>query len=175
MKEFVIKFATQIYIFSAISPIIVIFLLKDKLYYVATFIFLFAIIYSNLFLNFRFKSFGDEEVVYEFIEIAEPKFVPIYIAYFVVALSINNEDWCLFLLVFISIFVLIQKCKFSFFNPLTLFRFNFYEVNVSNQASANYRIFLISKQSIKNIGQLSHLVRLNDFTFLQKDDKDGNE
>lgn len=101
-------------------------------------------------------------------EIAEPKFVPMYIAYFVIALSIDDGNLCLFLIIFSGIFILVQRCKFSFFNPFVLFGFNFYEVSIKNNTGTNYKIFLISRQNIKNINELSNLIRLNDFTFLEK-------
>ncbi|CAD7289272.1 hypothetical protein LMG7974_01433 [Campylobacter majalis] len=178
MKHFIIKFGTQIYIFSAVSPIIIVFLLKNHLPCYALGLFIFSFIYSNLFLILRLKDHGKESTMCDFIEIAEPKFVPIYVAYFVIALSIDNTDVELFMIIFTGVFILIQRCKFSFFNPFVLFGFNFYEVSIKGgnipddpkKEYSNYRLFLMSKQKIKTSDrQLNNLIKLNDFTFLQKD------
>lgn len=167
-----IKIATQLYIFTAVSPIVIIFLIKKESYFCAFSLFVFAFVYSNLFLNCCLKKFGDESVECDFVEIAEPKFTPIYIAYFVVALSVNNDNILLFWIIFLGIFILIQGCKFSFFNPFVLLKFNFYEATTKNNTGANYRLFLISKRNIKNIDKISNLIRLNNFTFLQKDENE---
>ncbi len=168
MHYFLIKIFSWLYVISAISPIAIIFLLRLQHYVWAISIFLFALIYSNIFLKCCSKNFGDERAECDLVEIAEPKFVPMYIAYFVIALSIDDGNLCLFLIIFSGIFILIQRCKFSFFNPFVLFGFNFYEVSIKNNTGTNYKIFLISRQNIKNINELSNLIRLNDFTFLEK-------
>ncbi len=168
MHYFLIKIFSWLYVISAISPIAIIFLLRLQHYVWAISIFLFALIHSNIFLKFCSKNFGDERAECDLVEIAEPKFVPTYIAYFVIALSIDDGNLCLFLIIFSGIFILVQRCKFSFFNPFVLFGFNFYEVSIKNNTGTNYKIFLISRQNIKNINELSNLIRLNDFTFLEK-------
>ncbi|AXL33236.1 hypothetical protein C3I17_06015 [Campylobacter jejuni] len=102
------------------------------------------------------------------IEIAEPKYIPIYIAYFVIALSVDN--WKNFCFIFILICLLILKGKFSYFNPYLLFSYNFYEISINEDGNkyAKYKVFLISNQKIKNIKIHNNLIRLNDFTFLDK-------
>ncbi|EAH8791878.1 hypothetical protein EWP86_06355 [Campylobacter jejuni] len=102
------------------------------------------------------------------IEIAEPKYIPIYIAYFVIAISI--DDCKIFCFVFILIYLLILKGKFSYFNPYLLFSYNFYEISINEDENkyAKYKVFLISNQKIKNIKIHNNLIRLNDFTFLDK-------
>ena len=52
--------------------------------------------------------------------------------------------------------------------------YNFYEAEIKNDKSANYKIFLISKNIIKN-DRLANLIRLNDFVFLEYYKKEGNE
>ena len=106
------------------------------------------------------------------IEIAEPKYIPIYITYFVIAVSIN--DLVIFCFVCILIYLLILKGKFSYFNPYILFSYHFYEVSISTNDNkyAKYKVFLISKQKIKNIKTHNNLIRLNDFTYLDKGEKD---
>ena len=106
------------------------------------------------------------------VTIAEPKYIPVYIAYFVIAVSINNL--LIFSVVFILIYLLILKGKFSYFNPYLIFLgYHFYEVSIdSNQEKyAKYKLFLISKQAIKDVKIHNELIRLNNFTFLDKGDR----
>lgn len=72
--------------------------------------------------------------------------------------------------------MLILKGKFSYFNPyLLFFGYHFYEVSIDTDGEkyAKYKLFLISKQKIKYIKTYNNLIRLNDFTFLDKGDKNG--
>lgn len=95
--------------------------------------------------------------------------MPIYIAYFVVSLSIEANNWIIFWSIYCIIFLLIFRCKFTYFNLFISQKWSFYEVEVKNVNKANYKIFIISKENIKNIDKISNLIRLNNFTFLQKD------
>ena len=52
--------------------------------------------------------------------------------------------------------------------------YNFYEAEIENEKSANYKICLISKNTIKN-DRLTNLIRLNDFVFLEDYKKEVNE
>lgn len=107
------------------------------------------------------------------VEIAEPKYIPIYIAYFVIAVSIDS--WFIFSVVFVVIYLLILFGKFSYFNPyLLFFGYHFYEVAIKpNDCYAKCKVFLLSKEKIKHIKAQSNLIRLNDFTFLDKGDENG--
>ncbi|RAX54977.1 hypothetical protein CCY99_02235 [Helicobacter sp. 16-1353] len=93
-----------------------------------------------------------EQIQCDEVKIAEPKYIPIYIAYFIIPLSVSN------LLIFIVIFILIAwlviKGKFSYFNPyLLIFGYHFYKLKINNYNDkyAKYSIFLISKKQIKVI------------------------
>ena len=52
--------------------------------------------------------------------------------------------------------------------------YNFYEAEIENKKSANYKICLISKNTIKN-DKLANLIRLNNFVFLEHYKKERNE
>lgn len=165
---------SHIYIIATLTPMLIIFILRDGMYYLATCIFAVALVLSNLYvylIKAVNKSVQPEQFSCNKIEIAEPKYVPIYIAYFVIALSIDKQNYLLFFIIFIMIYLLILKGKFSFFNPYLLaMGYHFYEVEISQLQDkyAGYKIFLISKQKIKNIKTHSNLIRLNDFTYLDK-------
>lgn len=172
----------------ALTPLMVIFILQNRdmqtfIYeniifnnlIVALCIIVIALLLSYLYIYCVRKYHQDTEselMKCSEIEIAEPKYIPIYIAYFVIAVSIDN--WIVFGVVFILIYLLILKGKFSYFNPYLLFLgYHFYEVSIDINRSkyAKYKIFLISNQTIKTIKKCGHLIRLNDFTYLDKRSK----
>lgn len=176
-----------VYVAMAISPILIIFILNNEIQFIyrnmifnhfciITVIFIFSSIVSWIYILLYkkyYKNKGSETMVCVEVEIAEPKYIPIYIAYFVIALSIKN-NWIIFDIVFIIIYFLILKGKFSYFNPyLLFFGYHFYEVQIENnlKENAKYKLFLISNKKIKNIKNYNNLIRLNDFTYLDKGDK----
>ncbi|WP_217907058.1 hypothetical protein [Campylobacter ureolyticus] len=122
-----------------------------------------------IYLKIKTEKNFEESGNCNLIEIAEPQFVPVYIAYFVVSLSIEANNWIIFWSIYCIIFLLIFRCKFTYFNLFISQKWSFYEVEVKNVNKANYKIFIISKNDIKNIDKISNLIRLNNFTFLQKD------
>lgn len=165
----------------ALTPLIIIFILQNQDVFhfsiagnimLASCIGIVASLISHCYIYCVRKYNQDmqhEEIECNEIEIAEPKYIPIYIAYFVIAVSI--DDWLIFSVVFVLIYLLILRGKFSYFNPyLLFFGYHFYEVSIDiNQSKyAKYKVFLISNQKIKTMKKHSHLIRLNDFTYLDK-------
>lgn len=99
---------------------LIIFLLKSDLAYWlwALLISIVGFAFSNFYIYVQNKKTNDEHANIESIEIAEPKYIPIYIAYFVISLSIN--DIILFFIVYVIVFLFVIKWKFSYFNPYLL-------------------------------------------------------
>lgn len=178
-----------VYVAMAITPMLIVFALRnekvnlfmlnlDSLAFSVS-VFLIALLLSCSYICFIKKinkNIQSETMKCSEIEIAEPKYIPIYIAYFVIALSIPKIEyngWIVFWVVFVMIYFLILRGKFSSFNPYILFcGYNFYEVLVdAGKDRTKYKIFLISKQTIKSFKDNNNLIRLNDFTFLDKGDK----
>ena len=62
----------------------------------------------------------------------------------------------------------------SFLATVPYLWYNFYEAEIENKKSANYKICLISKNTIKN-DKLANLIRLNNFVFLEDYKKEVNE
>ncbi|WP_158654206.1 hypothetical protein [Helicobacter ailurogastricus] len=117
---------------------------------------------------------SDKMRTVEMVEVAEPKYIPIYIAYFVIAVSFENCT--LFVVVFVLIYLLILNGKFSYFNPyLLFFGYHFYEISIDlnkthgQDTYAKFKVFLISKRRLKTTMQYKELIRLNDFVFLDKE------
>ena len=98
------------------------------------------------------------------IEHANNSFLPSYLGYFFVALSVNDIDTLLF--VYGILFVFTYLSQALYFNPLFLiFRFEFYNITTTNGSS----VFLISKEKYKipTDIEISCSRRINDYTYIE--------
>ncbi|GMT39212.1 hypothetical protein NHP20013_13400 [Helicobacter bizzozeronii] len=170
-----------VYVLMALTPAGIIFCLHNATFTLLKFTFVLLVglvcaLLSRLYMHLVEKHIApsDEMRAVEMVEVAEPKYIPIYIAYFVIAVSLEN--WIMFVVVFIIIYLLILKGKFAYFNPYLLFSgYHFYEVSIDpNKAQgqnmyAKFKVFLISKRKLKITMQYKELIRLNDFVFLDQE------
>jgi hypothetical protein len=167
--------------FNATSLILVIFFIKEeytlnslheKLYnlpnYVSYIIYFFVPIvltYVSLYIS---KFLGNSNITKGSItevENANNAFLPSYLGYFFVALSINNSDTLIF--VFIILFVFTFLSQTLYFNPLFLiFGYHFYNISTNNKA----KLFVITKNEINKVDDIefTQLKRINNFTFIDK-------
>lgn len=100
------------------------------------------------------------------IEQANNTYLPSYLGYFFVALSIPYCDSLIF--VFIILFLFTFLSQTLYFNPLFLiFGYQFYYITTIN----NVKIFLITKEKLKVPEGLSFpkLKRINNFTFIDNE------
>jgi hypothetical protein len=127
-----------------------------------------GVLLSSIFLTWltikiysKFLSRGDDAKVVS-IKIAEPIYIPTYIGYFLISISII--DIKLGILILIIIIFLLYKTKQFYFNIfLFVLGYNFYEIETENGCS----ITVISKKAnIKRSKSFNNLVRLNEFVFL---------
>lgn len=98
---------------------------------------------------------------------ANNSFLPSYLGYFFVALSIPN--WNTLVVVYGMLFVFTFRSQALYFNPLfLLYGFEFYNITTRSGAS----IFLISKQRYKVPFDIAMPTarRINDYTFMEKED-----
>ncbi len=97
------------------------------------------------------------------IEPANDRFLPSYLGYFFVALSVPTFEMFFILFGIISIFI--YHSRVSYFNPVFfIFGFNFYfAVN-----SKNIKILLITKKQLKDpeTASFNNLKRINNYTFI---------
>jgi len=102
------------------------------------------------------------------IEYANNSFLPSYLGYFFVALSIGN--WQTLIFVYILLFVFTFFSQALYFNPLFLvFRYNFYNLTTKNGAT----IFLISKDDFKKPKEIEiYTYRINNYTFIDGGNSD---
>ena len=100
------------------------------------------------------------------IEQANNAFLPSYLGYFFVALSVPYCDTLIF--VFAILFVFTFLSQTLYFNPLFLiFSYHFYYLTTDN----NIKIFVITTKTLKDPSNLNFpmLKRINNFTFIDKE------
>ncbi|MBW0279919.1 hypothetical protein B4P00_10075 [Shewanella xiamenensis] len=100
------------------------------------------------------------------IEHANNSFLPSYLGYFFVALSISNTETLWF--VYGVLFVFTYLSQALYFNPLfLLFDYEFYNITTRNGTA----IFLISKARYKKPGdiQIPLAYRINNYTFIERE------
>lgn len=98
------------------------------------------------------------------IEHANNSFLPSYLGYFFVALSINDLDTLLFVYAILFVFTFFSQALY--FNPLFLvFRYHFYHLTTKNGS----KIFLISRNEFKNPKSIEiQANRINNYTFIDR-------
>lgn len=147
-----------------------VFLFKnDKIISISLYI-VFICIYTFLCLHFmKFLTCDSIEGGITEISLANDAYMPSYLGYFFVALSIPDKDWITFWIVFLIINVFTFFSKSLYYNPLfLLFRYQFYYVSTEKQM----KILIISKaKDIRGTDNLvfNNLRRISNFTFLDKE------
>lgn len=135
-------------------------LLSFLLYILAPLILTGISIYLSKFLPKN--SFKKEEI--KSISHANNSFLPSYLGYFFVALSIDNTNTLIF--VYSTLFVFTFLSQALYFNPLFLiFGYDFYNIETKNGAG----IFLISRESYKvpSDVDIKNSSRINNYTFIE--------
>ncbi|AWE09322.1 hypothetical protein DCE79_16295 [Lysinibacillus sp. 2017] len=97
------------------------------------------------------------------VEQANNAFLPSYLGYFFVALSITNFETLTFIFLILFLFTFFSQTHY--FNPLfLLLGYHFYYLTTVNRT----KIFLITRKSLKNPNDINlpKLRRINDFTFI---------
>ena len=114
-------------------------------------------------LLFRLLSKDSIEGQIRDIELANNVFLPNYLGYFFVSVSIT--DMITFCVVYFLTVVLVTLSQTMYFNPFFLFmHYNFYHVTNMNGT----RLFLITKRKIRTIQAdgFQELRRINDVTYI---------
>ena len=109
---------------------------------------------------------GEDELECKEISLADNSFLPVYLGYFFVSLSIGDIETMT--LIYLLIFVFTYKSQTQYFNPaFLLMGYHFYDVSTKQGT----RIFVIHKGAvIKNPNQIlfENLKRINDTTFIER-------
>ncbi|MCG9748233.1 hypothetical protein [Shewanella sp. Isolate8] len=99
------------------------------------------------------------------IEHANNSFLPSYLGYFFVALSVGNWETLVFVYGVLFVFTFLSQALY--FNPLfLLFGFEFYNIKTKNGAA----IFLISRERYKTPSDIiiDRAYRINNYTFIER-------
>lgn len=97
------------------------------------------------------------------IEYANNSFLPSYLGYFFVALSVSNWETLFFIYIVLFLFTFLSQALY--FNPLFLiFKYNFY--NVTNEDGVSF--FLISRQNFRKPKRIALIAnRINNYTYIE--------
>ncbi|MEN1785082.1 MAG: hypothetical protein AAGF77_08080 [Bacteroidota bacterium] len=165
--------------FNATSLIIVVFLVKEKvlingigLYlesipnYVSYIFYFFVpvvLTYMSLLIARLLSKDNISKGSILSIEQANNAFLPSYLGYFFVALSVPYVETLIFIFAILFIFTFLTQTLY--FNPLFLvFGYHFYYLNTTN----NVQLFIITKKELKEPKsiKIDQLRRINNFTFI---------
>lgn len=119
--------------------------------------------------NSSLSSSRTNENMINNVEMVNHSFLPTYLGYFFVSLSILDRDWIVFGFIYSIVFVFTFYSQTNYFNPIfILMNYHFYYVTTTN----NTKVFLITKKLIKNpkMYKFNNLKRINDFTFIDRGD-----
>ena len=162
--------------FNAMSLFFVVYLIKKQRFFICDDLYLSYIIYLAAALLFTAVCLGlmrflPDEIIsggVKEVEIADGSYLPSFLGYFFVALSIG--DRITLITIAVIIFVLTYYSQTLYFNPLFLiFGYRFYYITVDN----GMKLFVLSKRAIKGTEGLDFkaLKRINDYTFIDRSHK----
>ena len=167
--------------FNATSLIIVVYLIKSQItlnnlspyiecmpdyisyiiYFVVPILFTYlSLLMANKLANDSIESQNGKSAIKE-IEQANNAYLPSYLGYFFVALSVSHCETLIFVFAILFLFTFLSQTLY--FNPLFLiFGYHFYY---------NIKIFLVTRKKLKDPSKLEFpkLKRINDFTFIDKE------
>lgn len=116
------------------------------------------------------KGLSEDSIENEIAELesANNSFLPSYLGYFFVALSVEDNETMIFVYCIIFLFTFLSQT--IYYNPLFLcFGYHFYNIVTSGKV----KIFIISKKSLNSVEGLSFpkLRRINNFTFIDTEEE----
>lgn len=134
------------------------------LFHIALVIFLILFSWVTILLS---KFFGSESLKdCEEFSLADNEFLPVYLGYFFVSLSITN--WYTMATIYFLVFLFTYLSQTQYFNPIyLLFGYHYYHILTTRGT----RVFVIIRGKVirnkKNIS-FEHLRRINDTTFIER-------
>lgn len=164
--------------FNATSTMIVVYLMKEKYYllclekfpiWISYIGFLLIPLLLTLISIWMRKWLSEDDINSEplSVEEANSSFLPSYLGYFFVALSVNSTETMIF--VYLIVFVFTFFSQTLYYNPLfLLFRYKFYYITTAN----NVKLFIISKKQINTTKGtvFPKLRRINNTTFIDEEE-----
>ena len=115
----------------------------------------------------RFKEANDTAQV-ESIQPVESEIIPTYLGLFVIMLGLGELTFLYQIVVIVLIFLIwwILMERSYYFNLIWLLSYRYYRVTDKN---GNVFIIYSKKKDVKETGTIKGLVRINNFTFLEKE------
>lgn len=160
---------------NSIGLILIVYAIKEKIWIkklgVLTAFFYIIILLLMTFICLKFKKFLSQDSIQggiKSVEMANDVYLPSYLGYFFIALSIPANDKVTLIAIFAILFVFVFFSQTLYYNPIFLiFGYKFYYIVNSN----DIKVFLISRQEIRTVKNLSFgkLRRINDFTFIDEE------
>lgn len=160
--------------FSATSWMIVIYVIKSKwtistlpAWIIAILLLLVPIVLS--FISVWISRFLGEDYLFECEEfsLADNEFLPTYLGYFFISLSVSDRYTMTFLYIIVFVFTYLSQTQY--FNPIfLLFGYHYYHI-LTRPGS---RVFVICRgKFVRNKENLSfsHLRRINDTTYIERE------
>lgn len=162
--------------FNATSTMLVVYLIKERYYllileklpmWISHIAFLLTPLLLTLISLWMKRFLSKDDINYGMLNIEEANnaFLPSYLGYFFVALSVNSTETMIF--VYLIVFVFTYLSQSLYYNPLfLLLGYKFYYITTVN----NVRLFIISKKEISTTkgAVFSKLRRINNTTFIDE-------
>lgn len=158
--------------FNSTSWVVVIYGIKQKWtigdcpYWIISIVLLLIPIFTSFMSTLCFRGLSKDNITLcNQIENANNAFIPTYLGYFFVGLSVDSYQLLIFVYTVIFVFVLIGQGQY--FNPIyLLFGYKFYNVLTCNGT----RLFIITQRDIRSINESKFPVlrRINQTTFVEK-------
>jgi len=124
-----------------------------------------SLLLSRLLISDSIEKEDDRPVIME-IEQANNAYLPSYLGYFFVALSVPHCETLIFVFAVLFLFTFLSQTLY--FNPLFLvFGYHFYYLTTHR----SIKIFIITRRELKDPAtvEFTRLKRINDFTFIDKE------
>lgn len=177
MAEFLYKMYLT---YNATSLLLVTFLIKERYYLnilkdrpiVVSYVVFISISVVLIWISLKMsKLLSKDSIEVKIVEVenANNAFLPSYLGYFFVALSVATVETMIFVSAMIFVFTFVSQTLY--FNPLFLcFGYHFYYVTTED----NIKNFIITKKSIRTTRDLkfNNLRRINNFTYIDVEEKE---
>lgn len=164
--------------FNSTSFILIIYFIKENYYmcglrnfpiWISHFIFVVVPIVCTAFSIVLKRILSKDSIECEIkdVKLANNEFLPSYLGYFFVALSVPNIETMVFVYIILFAFTFVSQTLY--FNPLFLcFGYHFYYITTIDEATH----FIISKKCIRNAKDLKfiNLRRINYFTYFDTEE-----
>lgn len=132
----------------------------------------FGLVLIVSYIILKICKIDSNDIVNNVVELREVtnEYMPIYLGYVFVAVSINNN--IVFIMVFLILFIILFETQIVAFNPMfCLLGYHYYRIKTF-QSTKSIEVFVMSKRNnIKDYNELQFqkLSKINEFTYIDKE------